>query len=68
MHTIAGLATTCLTSASMLALASLAASTCAAADERVLHAHYDGTTNDLLTAGLGATGLASATPDRKSVV
>src|SRR5262249_44964560 len=28
----------------------------------VLHTHYDGVTNDLLTAGLGRTGLGSATP------
>src|SRR5215813_8365092 len=28
----------------------------------VLHTHYDGVTNDLLTAGLGRTGLGSAVP------
>src|SRR5206468_9961917 len=28
----------------------------------ILHAFYDGNTNDLLTAGLGASGLGSATP------
>lgn len=28
----------------------------------VRHSHYDGVTNDLLTSGLGATGLASGTP------
>ena len=57
------LATTCLASACVLALASLAASPRATADDgRVLHTHYDGVSNDLLTAGLGATGLGSATP------
>src|SRR5207237_9988877 len=28
--------------------------------DRVLHTHYDGVTNDLLTAGLGHSGLGSA--------
>jgi hydroxybutyrate-dimer hydrolase len=31
-------------------------------DDRVLHTHYDGITNDLLTAGLGALGLQGAAP------
>jgi hydroxybutyrate-dimer hydrolase len=31
-------------------------------DDRVLHTRYDGVTNDLLTAGLGKTGLGSAIP------
>ncbi|MFL5053279.1 MAG: 3-hydroxybutyrate oligomer hydrolase family protein [Xanthobacteraceae bacterium] len=31
-------------------------------DDRVLHTRYDGVTNDLLTAGLGKTGLGSAGP------
>src|SRR3979490_1690101 len=31
-------------------------------DEDVLRTHYDGVTNDLLTAGLGKSGLGSATP------
>jgi hypothetical protein len=31
-------------------------------DDHVLHMHYDGVTNDLLTAGLGALGLQNATP------
>jgi len=30
-------------------------------DEGVIHTHYDGATNDLLTAGLGKSGLGSAT-------
>jgi hypothetical protein len=30
--------------------------------EGVLHTHYDGVTNDLLTAGLGKTGLGSVYP------
>src|SRR5215475_3823695 len=32
------------------------------ARDDVLHTHYDGITNDLLTAGLGKTGLGSAVP------
>src|SRR3954453_9632671 len=32
----------------------------ARADQRVLRTHYDGVSNDLLTAGLGKTGLGSA--------
>jgi len=31
-------------------------------DTKVIHNHYDGVTNDLLTAGLGKTGLGSAVP------
>src|SRR5205085_3923368 len=51
-------------SASLLALAVVVTNTRAVAgeDEGVLHTHYDGVTNDLLTAGLGKTGLGSATP------
>jgi hydroxybutyrate-dimer hydrolase len=54
-------------SAILLASASLFALHAALAparadNDRVLHAHYDGITNDLLTAGLGKTGLESATP------
>jgi hypothetical protein len=30
-------------------------------DDHVLHTHYDGVTNDLLTAGLGRSGLGGAT-------
>jgi hydroxybutyrate-dimer hydrolase len=33
-----------------------------AGDEGIIHTHYDGVTNDLLTAGLGKSGLGSATP------
>src|SRR6202166_2108095 len=62
MLRIARLATTCLTSASVVALAVVIANTRAVADEDVLHTHYDGVTNDLLTAGLGRTGLGFATP------
>ena len=60
----ARLAATCLVSASLLALAVVVTNTRAVAgeDEGVLHTHYDGVTNDLLTAGLGKTGLGSATP------
>jgi len=60
---IARIATTCLATASVLTLASLVASPRAMADDdRVLHTHYDGVTNDLLTAGLGRSGLGSAVP------
>jgi hydroxybutyrate-dimer hydrolase len=62
MVRIARLATTCLASASVVALAALVANTRAVADEGVLHTHYDGVTNDLLTAGLGRSGLGSPTP------
>jgi hydroxybutyrate-dimer hydrolase len=63
MPRIARLAATCLASASAMALAALGADTRAVADDdAVLHAHYDGVTNDLLTAGLGRSGLGSATP------
>jgi hydroxybutyrate-dimer hydrolase len=64
MARVARRATSFLVSASMVALAAFAATTRAVAadDERVLHARYDGATNDLLTAGLGRTGLGSATP------
>ena len=31
-------------------------------DDRILHTHYDGVSNDLLTAGLGKTGLGSPVP------
>ena len=63
MARIARLAATSLASASVVALAALGASPRAVADhDAVLHAHYDGVTNDLLTAGLGRSGLESATP------
>src|SRR5262245_46596910 len=49
------------------AAAMLVAASCAIAvtqaqaeDDRVIHTRYDGLTNDLLTAGLGKTGLGSA--------
>jgi hydroxybutyrate-dimer hydrolase len=52
-----------------LAAAMLACASCAIAvtqaqadDDRVIHTRYDGVTNDLLTAGLGKTGLGSAAP------
>jgi hydroxybutyrate-dimer hydrolase len=65
MLRIARLATTCLTSATVVALAAIVTNARAVADEGnegVLHTHYDGVTNDLLTAGLGRTGLGLATP------
>jgi hydroxybutyrate-dimer hydrolase len=64
MLRIARLAATCFASASVLALALVVTNTRAVADEDegVLHTHYDGVSNDLLTAGLGKTGLGSATP------
>ena len=61
MTRTARIATTCLASASVIALAGLDAKTRAVADDNgILHTHYDGVTNDLLTAGLGRTGLGSA--------
>src|SRR5258708_30244596 len=63
MVRIARLATTWLVSASVVTLAALIANTRAVADnDGVLHTHYDGVTNDLLTAGLGQSGLGSGTP------
>jgi hydroxybutyrate-dimer hydrolase len=64
MLRIARLPTTCFASASVLALAVVITNThaIADADEGVLHTHYDGMTNDLLTAGLGKSGLGSETP------
>jgi hydroxybutyrate-dimer hydrolase len=57
------LALTSLTIASLSALTLAAAVSSARADnDGVLHVHYDGISNDLLTAGLGKTGLGSATP------
>ena len=50
------LATACLASA---AIGLFAGMTGARADNDVLGTHYDGVTNDLLTAGLGKTGLGS---------
>ena len=57
------LAATYFASVSALALAVAITNTHAAADESegVIHTHYDGVTNDLLTAGLGKSGLGSAT-------
>ncbi|HKH34495.1 MAG TPA: 3-hydroxybutyrate oligomer hydrolase family protein, partial [Beijerinckiaceae bacterium] len=51
--------------AAFLASASLGAFTAARAaglDGDVVHTHYDGATNDLLTGGLGKTGLGSPVP------
>src|ERR1700716_3748238 len=51
-----------LASVSLAALTAVMANQPAAArDDDVVHTHYDGVTNDLLTAGLGRTGLGSAT-------
>jgi hydroxybutyrate-dimer hydrolase len=61
MSGIARLAVTLLVSVSSAALAA-AVAPARADDNRVLHAHYDGVTNDLLTAGLGALGLQGASP------
>ena len=57
------LAATYFASVSALALAVAITNTHAVADESegVIHTHYDGVTNDLLTAGLGKSGLGSAT-------
>ena len=52
-----------LASVSLAALTAIMANqTAAARDDDVVHTHYDGITNDLLTAGLGRTGLGSAVP------
>jgi hydroxybutyrate-dimer hydrolase len=52
-----------LASVSLAALTAVMANQPAAArDDDVVHTHYDGITNDLLTAGLGRTGLGSAVP------
>jgi hydroxybutyrate-dimer hydrolase len=60
------LAATYFASASVLALVAATTNTPAlAGDEGVIHNHYDGVTNDLLTAGLGKSGLGSATPPSK---
>jgi hydroxybutyrate-dimer hydrolase len=56
------LAATYFASVSVLALVATTTNTPAlAGDEGVIHTHYDGVTNDLLTAGLGKSGLGSAT-------
>jgi hydroxybutyrate-dimer hydrolase len=60
MNKIVRLAATFLTSASVGTLG-LAAATAGAQDD-VIHTRYDGATNDLLTAGLGKTGLGSPVP------
>jgi hydroxybutyrate-dimer hydrolase len=56
--------TTVRLAAAMLVSAScaIAVSQAQADDDRVIHTRYDGVTNDLLTAGLGKTGLGSAVP------
>src|ERR1700751_364005 len=57
------LAATYFASVSVLALVAATTNTPAlGGDEGVIHTHYDGVTNDLLTAGLGKSGLGSATP------
>jgi hydroxybutyrate-dimer hydrolase len=63
MTRTARLAAACLASVSLAALTAVMANQPAAArdDDDVLHTHYDGMTNDLLTAGLGRSGLGSAT-------
>jgi len=52
---------------SLMAFVVIGAANAAAGEDKqdktkVIHTHYDGITNDLLTAGLGKTGLGSATP------
>src|SRR5215472_236594 len=60
MVRMAGLATKFLASASLAALiAATATSAGRADDDGVIHNHYDGISNDLLTAGLGKSGLGS---------
>src|ERR1051325_2726025 len=63
MAGIVRLAITCLASASVLALASLAASPREKADDAgVRHAHYGGVPTARLAAGRGAAGRGSAPP------
>jgi hydroxybutyrate-dimer hydrolase len=40
----------------------LAGETAETDETKIIHTHYDGVTNDLLTAGLGKTGLGGSTP------
>src|SRR5579872_2721040 len=63
MPRTARLAVRYVASASILVLAVAITNIRAVADdEGVIHTRYDGVTNDLLTAGLGKTGLGSPTP------
>jgi hydroxybutyrate-dimer hydrolase len=63
MMRMAWLATTFLASASLVTFtAAMAIDSARADDDGVLHTHYDGVTNDLLTAGLGRSGLGSPVP------
>src|SRR6516164_10538477 len=63
MSRMAWLATTFL--GSVVAFTAAMAIGPARADEKgVLHTHYDGITNDLLTAGLGKSGLGNSTPPK----
>jgi hydroxybutyrate-dimer hydrolase len=60
MIRMAWLATTFLASASLATFtAAMTIEPARADDNGVLHTHYDGVTNDLLTAGLGKSGLGS---------
>src|SRR5882762_3268068 len=62
MRTTTKRAVSLMASASLAAVIIGAASAGEQADEiKVLHTYYDGVSNDLLTAGLGKTGLGSAT-------
>jgi len=65
MSRMAWLATTFLGSVAAFT-AAIAIGPARADDKGVLHTHYDGITNDLLTAGLGALGLQSGTPPSTS--
>ena len=63
MTQMARLATRFLASASVVTFAAAGMLDMARADDDgVLHTRYDGVTNDLLTAGLGKSGLGSAVP------
>jgi hydroxybutyrate-dimer hydrolase len=62
MRTATKRAVSLMASASLATVIIGAASAGEQADEmKVIHTHYDGVSNDLLTAGLGKTGLGSAT-------
>jgi hydroxybutyrate-dimer hydrolase len=61
MRTAINCAASLVASASLVAVIGAASAAARAAESKIIHTHYDGVTNDLLTAGLGKTGLGNAT-------
>jgi hydroxybutyrate-dimer hydrolase len=61
MRTAIKCAASLVASASLVAVIGAASAAARAAESKIIHTHYDGVTNDLLTAGLGKTGLGNAT-------